>query len=117
MIRDLRNCKDNVCSFLKNRLMLQHIIVCSSKKNFPSCNKRDQNMWMSRFCQNLGRPPEVSQLRISILRKVFLYMALQERKHLPDVTFKGRAAHLASSNYLQEISINKTGQPHRCISH
>ena len=44
-------------------------------------------------------------------------MGLQERKHLPDVIFKGRAAHLASSNYLQEISINKTRQPHRSISH
>ena len=34
-------------------------------------------------------------------------------KHLPDVIFKGRAAHLASCNYLQEISTNiRTRQSH-----
>ena len=49
---------------------------------------------------------------------MFLYTVLQEHEHLTDVIFKGRTAHLASCNYLQEISTNiKTRQSHRSTSH
>ena len=49
---------------------------------------------------------------------MFLYTALQEHKHVPHVIVKGRTAHLASCNYLQEISTSiRTRQSHRSISH
>lgn len=106
--------------------MSQHISVFSIKIKFRSCNIGNQHIWMPQFWQNLNRTPGISQqlhCRIILIpEEMLLKRDLKEHKHLPNIIYKARTAHLAGCNCFtknlnqhKNKSISQLSQPPRTL--